>query len=88
LTNTSGAWALVDIKAPRGTGRMFAIARSAAMMTGISSGRQPAMAAFTATFSTVASPLPGGSRHTTSSLSPSTPPINSSTAFRVGGHSG
>ena len=90
LTRTYGILLVVDeVQSGMGrTGRMFAIARSAAMMTGISSGRQPAMAAFTATFSTVASPLPGGSRHTTSSLSPSTPPINSSTAFRVGGHSG
>src|SRR3990172_2189929 len=88
LITTSGAGALVVADTPCRSKASSHTASTAASTTGRYSGRQPAITAFTATFSTVARPHWGGTS------APSSPPSRPdaatarATRSRVGGTTG
>src|SRR5262249_19730061 len=88
LTSTSGAWGPVDMAAMRRKNRGAAPASTAAIPTGRCSGRQPAMTALMAIFSTVARPKPGSSTATTSAGARRVPASMRATRSGVGGTSG
>ena len=83
-TTRSGVTFSSVVWTPRRLKAGSAIARTAASTTGRCSGRQPAMTALTATFSTVARPLSGSSAPRTSPGASGAQESASSTRPRVG----
>ena len=89
FTSRSEACDPVDMRKKRAiSGSSLASAFSAAKMTGSCSGLAPAIAALIAIFSTVASPHPGATSHSTQSGGKQVPVRSRSTASAVGGSSG
>ena len=89
FTTSIGACGLVDISSDLPPCSPISDSvLTAAMITGICSGFAPASAAFTAIFSTVASPNPGGISHTRWSGGRCVPASSSSTASLVAGYIG
>src|SRR5437660_10292401 len=88
LTTTSTAHGCVVVWTAYRLNGSCAAARIAASTTGRCSGRQPAITALTATFSTVASAHVGGSDATTSAGGRPAAATNAATRSGVGGTSG
>src|SRR6266851_3533651 len=88
LTMKSGEWKLVVAETPWRSKASSHMASTPAITTGRYSGRQPAMTALIAIFSTVARPKLGGTSATRSAASRPDPPIMAVTRSRVGGMTG
>ena len=88
FTSRSGVCGPVEHPTTRSRNIRSVIARVAAMTTGKCSGRQPAITALTAIFSTVPRPSPGSSTPTRWSGARRVPASIASTARRVGGRMG
>src|SRR5207237_6350568 len=87
-TITSGDGAFVVADTPWRSNASSHTASTAAITTGRYSGRQPAITALTATFSTVAPPMFGGTTATTSCAPRRVPPSMRTTRSGVGGTTG
>ena len=88
MTITSGVWMPVEHWTPRRLNRSSSMASMAVMITGMCSGRQPAMTALVAIRSTVALPPRGGTSPMTSSASPRVYSTNRRTRSAAGGTTG
>src|SRR5947208_825562 len=88
LTMKSGEWKLVVADTPWRSKASSHMASTPAMTTGRYSGRQPAMTALTAIFSTVARPKLGGTSAICSPASRPEPETIAVTRSRVGGMTG